>query len=163
MGMIMKKKFVIKIMLIIIATVLISSCNAETYKKIDNKISNLTETHQCEIQGYGMCYGISINGDISQGEGRNRHIIGAINKNISIRNQGPIPSRFTGNMFSVIIGYKITFTDIETGQVYTEKDLPSYIFLTNMTANGFIDDYHVPWGPTRAVYFFKGIANYIIQ
>ena len=158
----MKKQFVIKIIILIIITVLISSCSAETHIKID-KISNLEEAHQCEIKGYGMCYGISINGDISQGQGRNRHIIGAINGNISIRNQDPIPSKIIGGIIAKVVGYRITITDVETGQIYTEKNLPTYIYLTNITATGFINDYHEPWGATRALYFFNGIANYVIS
>jgi hypothetical protein len=106
---------------------------------------------------YGCCYGISVNGDIKQGEGRNKHIFGEINANLSIRNELPLPPRLLGEL----LPYVLTIRNLETGEISRKMQLPVYIYLSNFTGYGYINDYHEFWGPTRAIFFLCGSVNKI--
>ena len=159
-----KKKLVIGTIVLLIGAMVFSSVTAQVvYNTMENQKCANSSNSTCEVFGYGICYGISINGDIKQGEGRNEHIFGSINADLSIRNQGPIPKKLLGDIFARIIKYKIKITDLETGETFTEKELPTYIYLSNFTGKGYIDDYHQPWGATRAIFIIKGVSNYYFE
>jgi hypothetical protein len=106
---------------------------------------------------YGCCYGISVNGDIKNGEGRNVHILGKINANLSIRNEHPLPPRLLGKF----LPYVLTIKNLITKEIYKKTQLPVYIYLSNFTGIGFINDYHESWGPTRAIFFLSGFVDKI--
>jgi len=107
---------------------------------------------------YGCCYGISVNGDIKQGEERNKHVLGEINANLSIRNELPLPPRLLGEF----LPYVLTIKNLITGKIYTKTQLPVYIYLSNFTGFGYINDYHESWGPTRAIFFLRGFVDKIV-
>jgi len=109
------------------------------------------------IFGMGLCYGISINCDIKQGKGRNQHLVGLINADLSIRNQDPIFSGFIGS----ILTYFLKIIDLQTDKIFTKETLPVYLYINNFRGIGYIDDYYEPWGPTHAIFFLYGTADYI--
>jgi len=120
---------------------------------LDNQ---LNYHHPVEIRAYGCCYDISVNGDIALGEGRNAHLYGNLNATISIRNEPPIPPRLLG----AFLPYVLVIKNIDTGQIRTKMFLSYYVYLYNFTGFGFIDDYYKAWGPTRALFFLHGFADY---
>ncbi len=114
--------------------------------------------NNCRVFGIGLCYGISINGDIKQGQGRNQHLFGLINADLSIRNQDPILFNYIG----AILSYSLKVKDPQTGETYKKDALPVYIYLDNFRGIGYINDYYKPWGPTCAIFFLYGTADYIV-
>ena len=115
-------------------------------------IIQFKQNQKTKVLIFGNCYGISVNGDIKQGEGRNKHMLGWITANLSIRNERPLPPRLLGDL----LPYMLTIIDFETGEIRTKILLSEYIYLTNFTGFGFINDYYKSWGPTRAIFFLRG-------
>lgn len=165
----MKKKiFTIGAIVLFLGTLVISCSIAQSVlngsesltKVKEEQNDELSSDHNWKVIGFGMCWGICINGDIKQGEGHNKLVFGRINANLSIRNELPFPPTMLGDIFARIVGYKIRITDPKTGQIYTKGELPIYVYLTNFTGIGYINDYHLSWGPHRAVFFLRGTADY---
>ena len=109
------------------------------------------------VFGIGICYGIGINGDIKQGKGRNQHLAGVIKVDLSIRNQDPIYSGKTDSFFP----YFLKIKNLQTGEILIKDTLPVYVYLNNFSGIGYIDDHYLSWGPTRAIFFLFGKADYI--
>jgi len=109
------------------------------------------------VFGIGMCYGIGINGDIKQGKGRNQHLAGFTIVNLSLRNQDPIFSRNTDS----ILPYYLKIKNLQTGEILTKDKLPVYVYLNNFSGIVYIDDYYLSWGPTHAIFFLLGKADFI--
>jgi hypothetical protein len=123
----------------------------------ENSNSQQKSESNHRIFGFGTCYGIAINGDIKQGKGRNQHLAGFIKTDLSIRNQDPI---FTGCIDS-IFPYFLKIKNLQTGEILTKDTLPVYVYLNNFSGIGYINDYYLSWGPTRAIFFLFGKADYI--
>jgi hypothetical protein len=156
----MKIMFVIGAAVLLFGAIVLSCSSGQYTMSIpisQNPILQLKQNQNDKILVYGNCYGISINDDIKQGEGRNRHMVGRITANLSIRNESPIPPRLLGNL----IPYVLTIINHKSGEIYTKTQLPVYIYLSNFTGFGYINDYHESWGPTRAIFFLRGSVDEI--
>ncbi len=152
----MKNKiFTILTISLFLAVSITASINAQIIKEL--KDNELPLTNNYSVFGIGICYGIGINGDIKQGKGRNQHLAGFINAELSIRNQDPILFSLIGSIFP----YFLKIKDLQTGEIYTKETLPLIIYINNFRGIGYIDDYYLSWGPTRAIFFLYGSADYI--
>ena len=83
--------------------------------------------NNCRVFGIGLCYGISINGDIKQNEGRNQRLFGLINTDLSIRNEDPILFNFIGS----VLPYFLKIKDPQTGETYKKGALPVYCLMSS--------------------------------
>jgi hypothetical protein len=153
--------FVIGATFLLIGTIGISCASGYNPTSIpisQKPIIQLKQNQKTKVLVFGNCYGISVNGDIKQGEGRNNHILGRITANLSIRNERPLPPGLLGDL----LPYTLMIIDFEVGVIRTKALLPTYIYLSNFTGFGFIADYHKSWGPTRAIFFLRGSIDGII-
>ena len=116
---------------------------------------------RCNVFGYGVCYGIYVNGNPMDGTGRNKRLVGKIEADLCIRNDYPMPPTRLGDILSGVIGCRIKIEDLETGQLYTFHRTRSitYVTLLNFSGVGFIGDYHKGWGPNRAIFYLRGTAD----
>ena len=120
-----------------------------------NPINKSKLNQNNKIIVFGNCYGISVNGDIKQGEGRNKHMVGRITGNLSIRNEPPLPPRLLGDL----VPYVLTIIYPNIGAIYIKTLLPLFCYLSNFTGFGYINDYYKSWGPTRGIFFLYGFVN----
>lgn len=157
----MKKQILDALMIIILQGILIS-CTAQPLDKHIHPTHSEID-YNCEVIAYGICYGIGVDGDIANGVGRNKKVLGNLHFDLSIRNQKPLPKTLLGDLFSNIIQYSIQITDVDTGVTYTEGILPIYIYFTEFKGRGYINDYYEPWGASRSVFLIKGVAFYDFQ